>query len=96
MHKAAAVSLIMFSRMQRVRTQSWRSTSSTLAVTIVGLLARSPCVAIIVVEIVVVFLSAAAAAAVSVVVVVVVVVEASFAFETIRALPLIVSSLTSL
>ena len=83
MHEAAAVLLIMFSRMRRVRTRSWRSTSSALAVTIVGLLALSPCVAIIVVAIVVVFVSAAAAAIVVAAVVVVVVVEASFAFETI-------------
>ena len=96
MHEAAAVLFIMFSRMRRVRTQSWRSTLSALAVTIVGLLALSPCVFIIVVAIVVVFLSVAAAAAATIVVVVVVVVEASFAFETIRALPSIVGSWTSL
>ena len=94
MHKAAAVLFIIFSRMQRVRTRSWRSTLSALAVTIVGLLARSPCVFIIVVAIVVVFLSAAAAVVAAIVVVVVV--KASFAFKTIRALPSIVGSSTSL
>ena len=77
MHKATAVLLMMFSHIQRVRTQSWRSKSSALAITIAGLLALSPCPAMFVVTSVVVV----ASAAVATVSVVVIVVDACFCFQ---------------
>ena len=94
MHKAAAVLLIMFSRIQHVRTQSWRSKSSALAVIIAGLLALSPCAAMFVVASVVV-VAATAVAADATASIVVVGVGACLAFDTIQALPLMVGSLMS-
>ena len=94
MHKAAAILLMMFSGIQCMRTQSWCSKLSALAVIIAGSLALSSCPAMFVVASVVVVASAAIVA-VATASIVVVVVDACFAFDMMQALPSMVGSLMS-